>query len=98
MKNAPLEALRQRPARCCSPSGPGLEIVLKVRLLPVPRGPTVVAWCVVLLPHNWCWDERHRCRVVVLQNATVNVAVDLARFFDKERAQELWRCLPTETR
>ena len=71
---------------------------MKVRLLPVPRGLTVVAWCVVLLPHNWCWDERHRWRVVVLQNATVNVAVDLARFFDKERAQELWCCLPTETR
>ena len=61
--------------------------VLKVRLLPVPRGRTVVAWCVVLLPHNWRWDERHRWRVIVLQNATVNVAVDLARVFDKERAQ-----------
>ena len=35
-------------------------------------------------------DDRHRWSVIVLQNATVNVAVDLARVFDKERAQELF--------
>ena len=67
-------------------------------ILPVPRGLTAVAWCIVLFPHNWRWNERHRWRVAVLQNATVNAAVDLARVFDKERSQGLWRCLATETR
>ena len=51
-------------------------------ILPVPRGLIAVAWCVVLLPHNWRSDERHRWRVAVLQNATVNADVDLARIFD----------------
>ena len=58
-------------------------------ILPVPCGLTVVTWCDVLLPHNWCWTERHRWRVAVLYNATVNAAVDLARIFDKERPQVL---------
>ena len=34
--------------------------VMNVRILPVPRGLTVVAWCVVLLPHNWRWDALAR--------------------------------------
>ena len=98
MKNAPLEANavvhRDRVWRLWRPTQLG---VMKVRLLPVPRGLSAVAWCVVLLPHNWRWDERHRWQVAVLQNAAINTAFDLARVYQKDRAQELWSCLPTET-
>ena len=93
---------------CLEMASVGIETLLKAifertdrlarSILPVPRGLTAVAWCVVVLPHNWRWNERHHWRVAVLQNATVSAAVDVARIFGKERPQELWRCLPTETR